>query len=314
MMKLNIDINTLHKVVEDAYSKYKDLDKGHNASYIPYLKNIDSELFGISVSLTDGSVVAIGDTSFQFGIESISKVSTALLVLEQYGASAVIDKIGSNATGMDFDSLSAILLEKDCPSTPLVNAGAIVACSMVQPIGDVAGKWEAIQNHISALCGSETAVLPDLYKNESDTNFHNRSIAWLLKSYNKTYDDPDLSLDLYTRQCSVGVTVKQLSLMAGTIANKGLNPVTRQRVFNPSHAAQIISMMATVGMYNETGDWMFRSGTPAKSGVGGGIIAICPDVMGIAVFSPPLNSFGNSVKGKEVIQFIASELGLSIFE
>lgn len=313
-MKLNIDINVLNKVVEDAYSKYKNLDKGHNASYIPYLKNIDSELFGISVSLTDGSIVAIGDTSFQFGIESISKVSTALLALEQYGASTIIEKIGSNATGMDFDSLFAILLEKDYPSTPLVNAGAIVACSMVKPIGDASGKWEAIHEHISALCGSDTAVLPDLYKNESETNFHNRSIAWLLKSYNKIYDDPDMSLDLYTRQCSLGVTVKQLSIMAGTIANKGVNPITQKRVFNPSHAAQIISMMATVGMYNETGDWMFRSGLPAKSGVGGGIIAVCPDVMGIAVFSPPLNSFGNSAKGKEVIQYITSELGLSIFE
>lgn len=314
MTKNYLDINTLRELLNETYNKYKNLDEGHNADYIPYLKNVDSALFGISLCLVNGNVISIGDTTFQFGIESISKVATATLALEQYGASFIVDKIGSNATGLDFGSLLAILLEKDQPSTPLVNAGAIATCSLIKPIGNASAKWDAISSHINALCGSEVTILADLYKNESETNFHNRSIAWLLKNYNKMYDDVDSSLDLYTRQCSLGVTANQLAIMAGTIANKGVNPVTLQQVFKQSHAAQIVSMMATVGMYQETGDWMFRSGLPAKSGVGGGIIAVQPNVMGIAVFSPPLNSYGNSSKGEKVLEYIANQLGLSIFE
>ncbi len=314
MNHFNWDKKYLQTVIEDAYHKYKDFDEGKNADYIPFLKQVDSKLFGIAVCLTDGTIITIGDADVQFGIESISKVPTAILALEQYGSQFILEKIGSDATGMAFGSLFAILLEKDHPSTPLVNAGAIATCSLIKPIGKAVEKWNSIIGHINDLCGSETSVLPDLYKNETDTNFHNRSIAWLLKSYDRMYDDPEMSLDLYTRQCSIAVTANQLAIMAATIANKGINPVTQKQVFNRSHAAQIISMMATVGMYEETGDWMFRSGIPAKSGVGGGIIAVYPDVLGIGVFSSPLNSFGNSVKGKKVIQYIVDQLKLSIFE
>ena len=195
-----------------------------------------------------------------------------------------------------------------------MNAGAISACSLIKPIGDADGKWNEIISNINNLCGSETEVIDELYKTESDTNFNNRAIIWLLKGYNRIYDDPLMSLDLYTRQCSIGVTCSQLSILAGTIANKGENPVTGKQVFNPIISHQITSMIATVGMYEETGDWMFESGIPAKSGVGGGIIAVYPGQMGICVFSPPLNPIGNSVKGKLCIDFIAKKLGLSIYQ
>ena len=304
----------LRSVVDEAYHKYKDTTGGNNASYIPYLKTVDSHLFGISVCLTDGTLIELGDTHFQFGIESISKVPTAILAMEQYGAEEIIRKIGANATGMDFGSMFAILLEKDHPSTPLVNAGAISACSLVKPLGDATAKWNAIQQNIDNLCGSPTTVLSDLYKNESDTNFHNRSIAWLLKSYNRIYDNPDMALDLYTRQCSIGVTSTQIATMAATIANKGVNPLTGKTVFKAAHAPGITSMIATVGMYEESGDWMFESGIPAKSGVGGGILGVIPNTLGICVFSPPLNAFGNSVKGRKVVKYIVEKLALSIYE
>ena len=314
-MKINdISKDDIKSVIEEAYNKFKSVDAGKNASYIPYLKNVDKNLFGISICLPDGTLIEKGDISYKFGIESISKVPTAILALQQFGGKEVINKIGADATGLNFGSIFAILLEKDHPSTPLVNAGAISACSLIKPIGDADGKWNEIISNINNLCGSETEVIDELYKTESDTNFNNRAIIWLLKGYNRIYDDPLMSLDLYTRQCSIGVTCSQLSILAGTIANKGENPVTGKQVFNPIISHQITSMIATVGMYEETGDWMFESGIPAKSGVGGGIIAVYPGQMGICVFSPPLNPIGNSVKGKLCIDFIAKKLGLSIYQ
>ena len=221
-------------------------------------------------------VVAVGDTDYKFGIESVSKVPTAILAMNQYGGQEVLGKIGADATGLPFNSIMAILLENDHPSTPLVNAGAISACSMVQPVGDSDGKWKAITGFIEGLAGSQVEVIDELYKSETATNFNNKSIAWLLKNYNRIYDDPDMALDIYTRQCSIGVTAKQLATMAATIANGGKNPVTKQQVFKPELSPKIASMMATVGFYEHTGDWLFTTGLPAKTGVGGGIMGVVP--------------------------------------
>ena len=167
---------------------------------------------------------------------------------------------------------------------------------MVKPIGDSAKKWDAIVGNVTDLCGSAPQLIDELYKSESDTNFNNRSIAWLLKNYNRIYDDPDMSLDLYTRQCSLGVTALQLSVAAGTIANGGVNPVTKKEVFDASLAPKITAMIAAVGFYEHTGDWMYTSGIPAKTGVGGGVMGVLPGQFGIAAFAPPLDGSGNSVK------------------
>ena len=199
-----IKIDDLRNVVKEAYEKVKGMQGGKNADYIPFLAKIDPNLFGIAVCLPTGEVIEAGDTNYVFGIESVSKVFTAVLVLKQYGAEEILNKIGADATGLPFNSIMAILLEKDHPSTPLVNAGAITADSMVKPIGDSEGKWSAIIDNMAALSGSELVLLDELYKSETATNFNNRSIAWLLKNYNRIYDDPDMSLDLYTRQCSMG--------------------------------------------------------------------------------------------------------------
>lgn len=286
---------------------------GKNADYIPFLAKIDPNLFGIAVCLPTGEVIEAGDTNYVFGIESVSKVFTAVLVLKQYGAEEILNKIGADATGLPFNSIMAILLEKDHPSTPLVNAGAITADSMVKPIGDSEGKWSAIIDNMAALSGSELVLLDELYKSETATNFNNRSIAWLLKNYNRIYDDPDMSLDLYTRQCSMGVTAKQLAIAGCTMANDGLNPVTQEQVFDPELAPKITSLVATVGFYEHTGDWLYTSGIPAKSGVGGGVIGIMPGAFGIAAFAPPLDEAGNSVKAQAAIKYITQKLKLNIF-
>ena len=228
-MDKKISISQLKEVAQEAYEQVKGNTGGKNADYIPYLANIDKNLFGISICLLDGSIIQLGDSEYRFGIESVSKVHTAVLALRQYGAQKLLQMIGADATGLPFNSIMAILLEKDHPSTPLVNAGAITACSMVQPVGDSNKKWEAIVSNITDLCGSAPQLIDELYKSESATNFNNRSIAWLLKNYNRIYDDPDMSLDLYTRQCSLGITAAQLSICGATIANDTEYALIRQR-------------------------------------------------------------------------------------
>lgn len=312
-MEKSISFSSIEQAVHEAYDMFKDNQDGKNADYIPYLANVDKNLFGISVCLLDGRMIEVGDTLYRFGIESVSKVYTAILVLRQYGAEKLLSMIGADATGLPFNSIIAILLENDHPSTPLVNAGAITACSMVNPMGDADKKWAAIVENITQLSGSAPDLIEELYRSESETNFNNRSIVWLLKNYNRIYDDPDLSLDLYTRQCSLGITAKQLSVCGATIANRGVNPKTGRSVFDASFSPQITSLIATVGFYEHTGDWLYTSGIPAKTGVGGGVMGVLPGIMGISAFAPPIDESGNSVKAQLAIKHIMNKLGLSVF-
>ena len=312
-MDQKITISQIKQAAEEAYNSVRTNTDGKNADYIPYLANINKDLFGISICLLNGQTIELGDSEYKYGIESVSKVHTAILVLRQYGAKALLEQIGADATGLPFNSIFAILLENDHPSTPLVNAGAIVADSMVKPVGNSDEKWKAIVQNITELCGSEPQLIDELYKSESATNFNNRSIAWLLKNYNRIYDDPSMSLDLYSRQCSLGITAKQLSVCAATIAGDGLNPVSKQRVFEAGLSSKITSLIATVGFYEHTGDWMYTSGIPAKTGVGGGVMGVMPGVFGISAFAPPLDGSGNSVKAQLAIKYIMNKLGLSVF-
>lgn len=309
----HIPKETVEKIVNEAYETVKANKGGKNASYIPYLANVDPDLFAICLTFGDGTQIAVGDVDAVFGIESVSKVPTAILAMKQSGADAVLNKIGANATGLPFNSITAILLENDSPSTPLVNAGAIAACSMIDPKGDPDGKWKAICQNMADLAGSDLTLIEELYRSESDTDFNNRSIAWLLKNYGRIFDDPDMSLDLYTRQCSMGVTTKQLSIMAATIAFGGRNPITGKQVFTQELAEKATSLITTVGFYQNTGNWIYKTGIPAKSGVGGGVLGVMPGLFGIAAFSPPLDDAGNSVRAQDAIEYIMKGLDLSIF-
>ena len=312
-MQKKISISQIKDAAQEAFDLYKTNTDGKNADYIPYLANINKNLFGISICLLNGQTIQLGDTEYKFGIESVSKVHTAILVLRQYGAQQLLEKIGADATGLPFNSIFAILLENDHPSTPLVNAGAIAACSMVKPIADPENKWKAIVDNITDLCGSAPQLIDELYKSESETNFNNRSITWLLKNYNRIYDDPTMSLDLYTLQCSLGITATQLSICGATIANNGTNPVTRKQIFDTALSPKITSLIATVGFYEHTGDWLYTSGIPAKTGVGGGVMGTLPGLFGIAAFAPPIDNAGNSVKAQLAIKHIMNKLGLSVF-
>lgn len=303
----------IKQAAQEAYEEASKVTGGVNAHYIPYLANVNPDLFGFSVTLPDGTQFNFGDTEYKFGIESVSKVPTAILAMIQHTPAGVLKEIGADATGLPFNSIFAILLENDHPSTPLVNAGAISACSMVAPQGDEPEKWKNIVRNITELCGSEPELLEELYESETATNFNNRAISWLLKNYNRIYDDVDMSLDLYTRQCSLGITASQLAIMGATIANKGLNPVTGKQVFDPEISAKITTMIAAVGFYQHTGDWMFTSGIPAKTGVGGGVMGVMPGLFGVAAFAPPLDDAGNSVKAQAAIKIFMKKLGLGVF-
>ncbi len=312
-MHRTITISQIRQAAQEAYEESKNISGGANANYIPYLANVDSGLFGLSLTLVDGTSFNFGDTAYRFGIESVSKVPTAILAMIQHTPQGVLREIGADATGLPFNSIFAILLENDHPSTPLVNAGAISACSMIAPQGDAAEKWNEITRNITELCGSSPVLIEELYESETATNFNNRAISWLLKNYNRIYDEVDMSLDLYTRQCSLGITSAQLAVMGATIANHGLNPVTGKQVFDPEISPKITTMIASVGFYQHTGDWLYTSGIPAKTGVGGGVMGVMPGLFGIAAFAPPLDDAGNSVKAQAAIKKFMQKLDLNIF-
>ena len=313
-MEKLLTFSQIKNALVSAYEETKNISTGKNANYIPYLANIDSNLFGLSLTLMDGTCINLGDSEYKFGIESVSKVPTAILAMIQHTPKGVLEKIGADATGLPFNSIFALLLENDHPSTPLVNAGAISACSMIAPQGDSNDKWKAITENISALCASSPVLIDELYESETATNFNNHAIAWLLKNYDRIYDDVDMSLDLYTRQCSLGITSSQLAIMGATIANGGYNPVSKIQVFDKDIAPKITSMIASVGFYQHTGDWLFTSGIPAKTGVGGGVMGVMPGLFGIAAFAPPLDDAGNSVKAQAAIKAFMNKLDLGIFK
>ncbi len=306
-------ISLIEECVKEAHAEYSDCNTGKNANYIPYLDNVNSNLFGISVCLPNGETVNIGDCDFKFGIESLSKVATAILAMNQRTPKDVMQKIGAGATGLPFNSITAMVDENNRPSSPLVNAGAISCCSLIKPCGDFNAKWQEILNIHRDLCGSDLELIEELYTSESETNFNNRAIAWILRKNKNMYDDTEKSLDLYTKQCSLAIDTKQLAVYGGTIANNGINPITGKKVFRKEITPNIISLMAIQGFYEMSGHWLYSAGIPAKTGVGGGIVGVIPNKISIAAFSPRLDAAGNSVRAQKAIKHIVKKLKLNVF-
>ncbi|TSC32401.1 glutaminase A [Corallococcus sp. Z5C101001] len=299
-----------------AHARYQGVKSGKNADYIPSLAKVDPNLFGIVLVTVDGRVFSVGDAEHPFAIESVSKPFTLARVLQDVGADTVEKKIGTNATGEPFNSIIAIEQNHEAKrppaGNPLVNAGAITAVSMV-PAQDADARWTRIEDTLNAFAGRELDVNEPVYHSESATNTRNRAISWLLKSYDALPGDPMEALDVYTRQCSVNVTAKDLAIMGATLANGGTNPVTGKRVVDSDNAQKVLSLMLTTGLYENSGDWSFTAGLPAKSGVGGGIVAVVPGRFAVATFSPPLDKAGNSVRGQKAVESIITELGGDLF-
>ena len=295
-----------------AHQSFSSVKEGANASYIPFLASVPSDLFGIAIAFTDGEVLEVGDTKYEFAIESISKVFTLARVLEELGKEEFKAKIGSNATGEPFNSVIALELHKEHPYNPFDNAGAIATVSLLNAKSSD-DRWNQIISTYNLFAGRELAVNNEVYQSESDTNAHNRGISWLLKNSGNMYTDPDQACDVYTRQCSVAITCRDLAIMGGTIANGGINPVTKKQVVNKENIQPILAEMMMNGLDENTGNWLYSTGLPGKSGVGGGILAVVPGKCALAVFAPPLDIHGNSVKGQKVGAFLSEKLGWSLF-
>ena len=298
-------------VLNTAHALYKDVEEGANANYIPALAKVDSDLFGIAIVTSQGKIYTKGDVDTEFSIQSISKVFTLSLAMEQQGPDAIQEKIGVNATGLPFNSVAAIELNEARAVNPLVNAGAMTTVSLLDGDTDKA-KWGAISSWYNDFANRRLSVLDEIYQSESATNGHNLAIAELLKSYNRFYSDVDLSLDVYTRQCSVGVTTKDLAMMASVLANEGVHPITGKKLMTPENVSRVLAVMTTAGLYETSGDWAYKVGLPAKSGVGGGIIAVVPGRFAIEVFSPKLDEAGNSVRDQLAMDYRAEKADVKI--
>jgi glutaminase len=300
----------IEAALHEAYEQFKDLREGKNADYIPELVTVDSDIFGIALVTTEGGVHTQGDFNSRVSIQSVSKVITMARILEDLGPEAIEDKIGVDATGMRFNSIIAVEVQKGKEINPLVNPGAIAASSLV-PGADLAAKWQSILRTHCDFAGEMLDVNEPVYRSEATDNLRNRAIAHLLNSYGRMYFDPDQTTDLYTRQCAINVHAENLGVMAATLANGGTNPITKKKVVTPETVMHTLAVMATAGLYDNSGIWLFNTGLPAKSGVGGGLLAVCPGKFGIAVVSPPLDSAGNSVRGQKVIRYVVDKFQLN---
>jgi glutaminase len=302
----------IQAALDAAYAKYKNLQEGANADYIPALAAVDPKIYGIALITVDGKVYTAGDVTSEVSIQSISKVFTMAKVIEESGPAAIADTIGADATGMRFNSIVSIEFSQKLLGGPemnaLVNPGAIAATSMVK--GDTRDEiWKSILGFYSDFAGRSLEVNQEVFKSESDTNQRNQAIGYLMYAYGYIKSEPMRATDIYTEQCSVNVNAKDLAMMAGTLGNGGKNPVTGKQVMNSDYIPNVLAVMATAGLYDDSGKWLFHTGLPGKSGVGGGIIAVSPGKFGIAVVSPPLDEAGNSVRAQKAIADISNALG-----
>jgi len=303
----------IQQALQKAHQQFRGTKEGKNADYIPYLATVNPNLFGLALVTVEGKVYTVGDATSTFPIESLSKPFTLARLMEEVGAKRVEDKIGVDATGQPFNSIVAIEMNEDHRAgNPLVNAGAITSVSMI-PAASSEDRWKKISDNFNDFAGADLPVNDEVYKSETATNTRNQSITALLDSYKVLGSPREQALDLYTRQCSVSVTATQLATMGATLANGGINPITGKKVISPDTARRTLALMATNGLYENTGEWLYQAGVPAKSGVGGGIVAVVPGRYAIAAFSPPLDKAGNSVRSQRAISQVVNSLGDNLY-
>ncbi len=290
-----------------AYDKYKGLKEGANADYIPALAKVDSNIYGIALVTVDGKVYTAGDIKSEVSIQSISKVFTMAKVIEEQNPAAIENNMGVDATGQVFNSIVAVEQYKGAEMNAMVNPGAITATSMLAGASRDA-IWNSLLAWYGEFAGRTLTVNQEVFKSESDTNQRNQAISMLMYAYGHIKANPLQATDIYTEQCSVSVSAKDLAVMAATLANGGKNPVTHKQVMKAGNVPEVLAVMATAGLYDDSGKWLYHTGLPAKSGVGGGIIAVAPGKFGIAVVSPPLDKAGNSVRAQKAIADVSNAL------
>jgi glutaminase len=301
----------IQSYLEKLHEQLAGLQDGEVASYIPELTKADPNWFGICLVTLDGKAYCVGDAGQLFTIQSISKPFVYATALADRGRELVSSRVGVEPSGDAFNSIS-LDPKTGAPLNPMINAGAISAASLVAG-EDAAAQWQRIAQSLGTFMGREITVDEPVYRSESETGFRNRAIAWMLKNFGIIDGEPMEELENYFRQCSVLVNCRDLAFMAATLANGGVHPLTKQRALPAEDVARVLSVMATCGMYDYAGSWLYEVGMPAKSGVGGGIIAVLPGRFGIGVFSPPLDEKGNSVRGIEACKRLSRDFGLHVF-
>ncbi|MGC4024611.1 MAG: glutaminase A [Mesorhizobium sp.] len=301
----------IRELVSDAHTRFSSVSLGQVSQVYPALARVPVDLFGICVVGTDGSIFSVGEAEHGFTIMSVSKPFIFALICDVIGATGARERLGVNATGYAFNSLAGIERNTDGRTNPMVNAGAIATTSLV-PGANLEEKWKFIREGMSRFAARDLSVNEEVYASASETNFRNRSIAWMLESAGRLYCDPLEAVDLYTKQCSLDVTAKDLAVMGATLAHGGFNPVSREQVVKPDVCHYALAVMLTAGLYETSGDWLYEIGLPGKSGIGGGIVTVSPGKGGLGTFAPPLDEAGNSVKGQLVAQFLSQRLGLDM--
>lgn len=299
-------------LVEQAHAQFDSSDQGKVADYIPALSKVPHQLFGLCIVGVNGEVYASGHTDYEFSIQSISKPFVFALICQAIGEDEARDKLGVNSTGLPFNSVIAIEKIDQGTSNPMVNAGAIAATSLA-PGRTAEQKWQFIQDGLSRFAGRNLTLNDEVYQSEAATNQRNQGIAKLLNAYERIFFDPIQATDVYTKQCSLNVTAKDLAVMAATLANGGVNPLTKQQIIDPIHCQHVLAVMVTAGLYENSGDWLYETGLPGKSGVSGGMVTVAPGKGGLGTFAPPLDEAGNSIKGQLVAKFLSQQLGLNLF-
>lgn len=284
-------------LLDEVFDRYRAVDEGAVADYIPMLATADPSLFGVSIVGVRGRTFSIGDASHRFSLQSVSKPFVFALVCEAIGHDEAREKLGVNATGLAFNSVMAIELNEERTMNPMVNAGAMATTSLV-PGRSADERWSLIHDGLSRFAGRTLDLDREVYASESATNLRNQGIAHLLESYGRLYADPDETTDVYTRQCSLMVDATDLAVMGTTLADGGVNPLTGHQVIDPHSCKHVLAAMATAGLYQHSGDWLYEVGLPGKSGVSGGIVTISPGKGGLGTFSPRLDGAGNSVRGQ----------------
>lgn len=298
-------------LVREAHARFAAVSSGKVSQVYPALARVPEHLFGISVVGTDGSVFSVGDADHEFTIMSVSKPFMFALICDLIGPTGARERLGVNATGHAFNSLAGIERSPEGRTNPMVNAGAIATTSLA-PGGNTEEKWRFILDGLSRFAGRRLSLNDEVFASASATNTRNRSIAWMLESMGRIYCDPVEAVDLYTRQCSLDVSAKDLAVMGATLADGGFNPVTREQVVNPDVCHYTLAVMLTAGLYETSGDWLYEIGLPGKSGIGGGIVTVSPGKGGLGTFAPPLDEAGNSVRGQLTAQFLSQRLGLDL--
>ncbi len=303
----------LQDFLNELYERYRSLSNGNVASYIPELTKADPNWFGITVVTTDGQIFSAGDAQQKFTIQSISKVFAFGLALESQGREAILEKVGVEPTGDPFNSLIRLDEDSKRPFNPMINAGAIATTSLIKGT-DPTSKLNNLLSMFERYLGHEVFIDMPTFMSERSTGHRNRAMAHLMLHFDMIDHDISAALDLYFQQCSVMVTCQDLAVMAATLANIGKQPITQKQAVNPDYIRDILSVMYTCGMYNRAGEWAYRVGIPAKSGVSGGIMAVVPGKAGIATFSPPIDKNGNSVRGLRVFEELSLKYGLHLFD